>query len=61
MQINFYVAFKEARITVSKPTKWKLKYKIVARLIPIPLKTRRKVAEMQKLEVFKLNLGDMPM
>ena len=35
-------------------SKWKLKCKIVARLVPIPLKTTRQVAE--KLEVFKLNL-----
>ena len=53
---NFYVAFKEAPITVSKPNNWKLKYKIVARLIPIPLKTTKLKGWKAKLEVFKLNL-----
>ena len=49
---NFYVAFKGAPITVSKPTEWIVKYKIVAKLVPITSKTTRQVAEREKLEVF---------
>ena len=36
---NFYVAFNKAPITISKPTKCKLKYKIVSRVVLTLAKT----------------------